>query len=61
MKLKKVVYKVISFLLFLYTLSLISCEKIDCKICENGQGLTVEVCTSGEAALAYAMGYYNCY
>jgi hypothetical protein len=42
-------------------LSLISCEKNDCKICENGNGDTIEACTDSGEALAYFMGYYNCY
>ncbi len=61
MKTRKVLIKVIGFLLFLFMLSLISCEKQDCKICEDGNGDTMEACTDGQEALAYFLGYYNCY
>jgi hypothetical protein len=61
MKTRKVLIKVISSLLFLFMLSFISCEKQDCKICENGNGDTMEAFTDGGEALAYFMGYYNCY
>ncbi|MGB8358662.1 MAG: hypothetical protein WCD55_08605 [Bacteroidales bacterium] len=61
MKPRKVLIKVIGFLHFLFMLSLISCEKQDCKICEDGNGDTMEACTDGQVALAYFLGYYNCY
>ena len=61
MKTRKALAKVVSSLLFLFMLSLISCEKNDCKICEDGNGDTMEVCTDSGEALAYFMGYYNCY
>jgi hypothetical protein len=61
MKTRKVLVKIISSFLFLFMLSLISCEKNDCKICENGNGDTIEACTDSGEALAYFMGYYNCY
>ncbi len=61
MKTRKILVKVLSFLLFLFMLSLISCEKNDCKICEDSSGDTMEVCTDSGEALAYFMGYYNCY
>jgi hypothetical protein len=61
MKTRKIHVKVLSSLLFLFMLSLASCEKNDCKICEDGNGDTMEVCTDGGEALAYFMGYYNCY
>ena len=61
MKTRKILVKVLSFFLFLFMLSLISCEKNDCKICENSIGDTMEVCTDSGEALAYFMGYYNCY
>jgi hypothetical protein len=61
MQRRKVFSKVILYLLFLFLLSLVSCEKTDCKICEDGNGDTMEACTDGQEALAYFMGYYNCY
>ena len=61
MKTRNILVKVLSFLLFLFMLSLISCEKNDCKICEDSSGDTMEVCTDSGEALAYFMGYYNCY
>jgi len=41
MKTRKVPVKIISSLLFLFMLSLISCDKNDCKICEDGNGDTM--------------------
>jgi hypothetical protein len=61
METRKILVKVLSFLLLLFMLSLISCEKNDCKICEDSSGDTMEVCTDSGEALAYFMGYYNCY
>jgi len=61
MKEKTVTYRVIRTLLILFMLSFLSCEKQDCKICENSQGDTMEVCTDGGEVTAYFMGYYNCY
>jgi len=61
MQRRKVFSKVILSLLFLFLLSLVSCEKTDCKVCEDGNGDTMEVCTAAGEALAYSMGYYNCY
>ncbi|MCK7537441.1 MAG: hypothetical protein MZV63_44045 [Marinilabiliales bacterium] len=42
MKEKRATNRVICSLLFLAMLSFLSCEKQDCKICENSQGETVE-------------------
>lgn len=61
MKEKRATCRVICSLLFLAMSGFLSCEKQDCKICENSQGDTVEACTDGGEAMAYFMGYYNCH
>ena len=61
MKSRNLISKALIYLSLLLMLSLISCEKQECKICEDGNGDTMEVCTDGGELVAYSLGYYNCH
>lgn len=60
MKTKNLFSKVLCYLSFLFMLSLISCEKQECKICVNSADEEMTVCTAEGETMAYFMGYYNC-
>jgi hypothetical protein len=57
MKTKKVLFKVMSVLLFLCILSLSSCVPEGCTMCENLNGEHITACSAAEISEAMSMGY----
>lgn len=61
MKTRNLFSKALIYIPFLFMSSFISCEKQECKVCVNSAYEEMTVCTAEGEALAYFMGYYNCY
>lgn len=56
MKARKVLFKIISYLILTYFMSFISCEKIPCWLCEYENGTKI-VCLESEKISLESQGY----
>ena len=61
MKTRNQLSKALIYLSMLFMMSFISCEKQECKVCVNSADEEMTVCTAEGEAMAYFLGYYNCY